>query len=159
MHAWFFIDVDNRTKTDDEYSSGYGNNIYLKGILMEQTIEVKVYYEDTDCLGIVYHANYLKYMERGRTEYFNSSGKTVQQLNEEGYYFAVYEIKIKFLKPAKLGDVCRVISSIGKEGSEYRKKMIQRIESNGLLLVEAEVDIICLNKEKQLIVFPKGLLD
>ena len=126
---------------------------------MEQKIEVKIYYEDTDCLGIVYHANYLRFMERGRTEYFNNLGKPIGQLNEEGYFFVVFEMKIKFLKPAKLGDKCLVITNISDKGSEFRKKMLQRIELNGQLSVDAEVDIICLDKDRQLRVFPAGLLD
>jgi acyl-CoA thioester hydrolase len=124
---------------------------------MEHKIEVKVYYEDTDCLGIVYHANYLRFMERGRTEYFNSIGKPIWEMNEQGYNFVVFEMKIKFLKAAKLGDICQVITKTGEGGSEYRKKMIQRIESKGVVIVEAEVDVICLDKDKQLRVFPAGI--
>ncbi len=126
---------------------------------VEHKIEVKVYYEDTDCLGIVYHANYLRYMERGRTEYFNSIGKPIWELNEQGYYFVVFEMKIKFLKSAKLGDICRIITKPGEGGSEFRKKMIQRIELKGQTLVEAEVDVICLDKNRQLRVFPPDIFN
>jgi tol-pal system-associated acyl-CoA thioesterase len=126
---------------------------------MEHKIEVKVYYEDTDCLGIVYHANYLRFMERGRTEYYNSLGKPIWQLNEEGYNFVVFEMKIKFLKPAKLGDVCQVTTKVSEEKSQFRRKMLQRVESKGQLLVDAEVDIICLDKDRQLRTFPPDILE
>ena len=126
---------------------------------MEHKIEVKIYYEDTDCLGIVYHANYLRYMERGRTEFFNYIGKPVWKLNEEGYNFVVYEMKIKFLKPARLGDVCSVTTMPSGKGSEFRKTIIHKIELNGQLLVDAEVDIICLDKNRELRTFPTGILD
>ena len=79
--------------------------------------------------------------------------------NEEGYNFVVYEMKIKFLKPAKLGDVCQVTTIPSGKGSEFRKTIIQKVESNGQLLVDAEVDIICLNENRELRVFPAGILD
>ena len=126
---------------------------------MEHKIDVKIYYEDTDCLGIVYHSNYLKYMERGRSEYISLKGKPIHQLNEEGLNFAVFEMKIKFLKAAKLGDILQVITKPGEGGSEYRKKLIQRIELNGQTMIEAEVDIVCLNNEKQLRTIPAGIFE
>lgn len=124
---------------------------------MEHKLDVKVYYEDTDCLGIVYHANYLKYMERGRTELFNSQGKPVGEWNKEGYNFAVFEMKIKFLKPAKLGDLCTVYTEFAEGGSDYRRIMHQRIELQGQVLVEAQVDIICLDNTGKLRIFPNAL--
>lgn len=126
---------------------------------MEHKLDVKVYYEDTDCLGIVYHANYLKYMERGRSEFISLKGKPIGQLNAEGMNFAVYEMKIKFLKAAKLGDVLQVVTKLGNDKSEYRRRLIQRVELNGISMVEAEVDVVCLDNNKQLRVFPAGIMD
>jgi acyl-CoA thioester hydrolase len=126
---------------------------------MEHKLDVKVYYEDTDCLGIVYHANYLKYMERGRSEYISLKGKPINELNAEGMNFAVYEMKIKFLKAAKLGDVLQVVTKLGNDKSEYRRRLIQRVELNGTVMVDAEVDVVCLDNNKQLRVFPTGIMD
>ncbi|MBN2403749.1 MAG: YbgC/FadM family acyl-CoA thioesterase [Spirochaetes bacterium] len=126
---------------------------------MEHRLDVKVYYEDTDCLGIVYHANYLKYMERGRSEYISLKGKPINELNAEGMNFAVYEMKIKFLKAAKLGDILQVVTKPGNDKSEYRRRLIQRVELNGTVMVEAEVDVVCLDNNKQLRVFPAGIMD
>jgi acyl-CoA thioester hydrolase len=126
---------------------------------MEHKLDVKVYYEDTDCLGIVYHSNYLKYMERGRSEFISLKGKPISQLNAEGMNFAVYEMKIKFLRAAKLGDVLQVVTKLGNEKSEYRRRLIQRVEMNGTSMVEAEVDVVCLDNNKQLRVFPAGIMD
>jgi acyl-CoA thioester hydrolase len=126
---------------------------------MEHRLDVKVYYEDTDCLGIVYHSNYLKYMERGRSEFISLKGKPISQLNAEGMNFAVYEMKIKFLKAAKLGDVLQVVTKLGNDKSEYRRRLIQRVELNGTVMVEAEVDVVCLDNSKQLRVFPAGIMD
>ena len=126
---------------------------------MEHKLNVKVYYEDTDCLGIVYHSNYLKYMERGRSEYISLKGKPINELNAEGMNFAVYEMKIKFLKAAKLGDVLQVVTKLGNDKSEYRRRLIQRVELNGTVMVDAEVDVVCLDNNKQLRVFPAGIMD
>ena len=126
---------------------------------MEHRLDVKVYYEDTDCLGIVYHSNYLKYMERGRTEFISAKGKHISELNAEGLNFAVYEMKIKFLRAAKLGDVLQIVTKLGNDKSEYRRRMIQRVELNGQSMVEAEVDIVCLDGNKQLRTFPSGIMD
>lgn len=126
---------------------------------MEHRLDVKVYYEDTDCLGIVYHSNYLKYMERGRTEFISAKGKPISELNAEGLNFAVYEMKIKFVRAAKLGDVLQVITRLGTDKSEFRRRIMQRVELNGQAMVEAEVDIVCLDANKQLRTFPAGIMD
>ncbi len=124
---------------------------------MEHSLDVKVYYEDTDALGIVYYANYLKYMERGRTEFINSKGKDIQVWNSEGYNFAVFEMTIKFLKPGRLGDTVQVITRPVESGSEYRMKLDQRIELTGVVLIQAVVDIICLDEKFKLRAFPGEL--
>ncbi|MCB1188899.1 MAG: YbgC/FadM family acyl-CoA thioesterase [Leptospiraceae bacterium] len=123
---------------------------------MEHRLDVKVYYEDTDCLGMVYYANYLKYMERGRSE-FISQIQPIHELNSQGYNFAVYEMKIKYLKIAKLGDMLVVVTKLSDDKSEFRRKFLQRVELNGIAIVEAEVDIICLNAEKQLRAIPVSI--
>ena len=123
---------------------------------MESRIDIKVYYEDTDCLGIVYHANYLKFLERGRTDYIDSLGKSITEWNCEGYNFAVYQMKIKFRQAARLGDVCQVVTKM-TGGSEYRKIMEQRLELNGDVITEAEVELVCLDSNLELREFPPNL--
>lgn len=63
---------------------------------MEHRLTCKVYYEDTDALGVVYHTNYLKYMERGRSEYVERFGKPIWEWNQSGYYIVVYAMNIRF---------------------------------------------------------------
>lgn len=125
---------------------------------MEQKVSFKVYYEDTDCLGIVYHANYLKYFERGRTEFIESFGKKIGDFNTDGYFFVVYSMKIRFRKPAYLGDVVDVISKFRLD-SEFRGLFYQRIERSGELLVDADVEVVCLDKERKLREFPSAIVD
>jgi acyl-CoA thioester hydrolase len=71
---------------------------------MNHFMEVKIYYEDTDCGGVVYYANYLKYMERARTEYLAGKGFAVRKLMDEGTIFMVLRAEIDYKSPAKYGD-------------------------------------------------------
>lgn len=123
---------------------------------MEHRLAVKVYYEDTDCLGVVYHANYLKYMERGRSEYVGMLGKSIRDLNREGYNIAVYAMNIKFRRAATLGDELEVISRF-RLASPYRGIFDQRVERGGELIAEAEVELVCLDDQRRLRRFPPEL--
>ena len=91
------------------------------------TLDVKIYYEDTDSLGVVYYANYLKYFERGRTELVNASGRGIEKWNAEGMNFAVYKANVTYLAPARLGDTCQVVTHVLGGSSGYRLVMEQEI--------------------------------
>jgi acyl-CoA thioester hydrolase len=107
---------------------------------------VRVYYEDTDFTGIVYHANYLRYMERGRTNYLRLLGADHRALFEAtekeapGFAFVVRAMNIDFLKPARMDDVLEVHT----EPQEVRGASIslhQRIVRGEELLIEASVRV------------------
>ena len=67
-------------------------------------MEIKIYYEDTDCGGVVYYANYLKYFERARTQYLEERGLSVARLMEEGTVFVVVHAELNYRSPARYGD-------------------------------------------------------
>jgi len=79
-------------------------------------LAVRVYYEDTDFSGLVYHASYLRFMERGRTDYLRLLGVDHRDLFEEtqreapGFHFVVRSMTIEFLKPARMDDVLEVVT-------------------------------------------------
>ena len=109
-------------------------------------LTVRVYYEDTDFTGIVYHANYLRFMERGRTNYLRLLGADHRALFEEtakeapGFAFVVRSMNIDFLKPARMDDVLEVFT----EPQEVRGASItvhQRVMRGDELLVEASVRV------------------
>ena len=109
-------------------------------------LTVRVYYEDTDFTGIVYHANYLRYMERGRTNYLRLLGTDHRVLFEEteqeapGFAFVVRSMNIDFLKPARMDDVLEIFT----EPWEVKGASItlhQRVMRGGELLVEADVRV------------------
>lgn len=121
---------------------------------MEHRVSYKVYYEDTDSLGVVYYANYLKYLERGRTEYVGQSGRDVRDWNADGFYFVVYAMTIRFRKPAELGDLVDVVSDFSLT-SAFRGLFRQRIERAGEVLVVADVEIVCLDRGRTICEFPE----
>ena len=124
-------------------------------------LTVRVYYEDTDFTGIVYHANYLRFMERGRTNHLRLLGADHRALFEEaaqeapGFAFVVRSMNIEYLKPARMDDVLDVIT----EPEEVKGASItlrQRVVRGEDLLVEAHVRVafICGGKARPI---PKAL--
>jgi acyl-CoA thioester hydrolase len=71
-----------------------------------------MYYEDTDCGGVVYYANYLRYVERARTEFFESRGVSLRKLMDEGVYFVVVEAALKYLSPGRYGDIMAIETNV-----------------------------------------------
>ena len=78
---------------------------------------VRIYYEDTDAGGVVYHANYLRFMERARTEWLRINGYELNRLEREyGFLFAVRSANIDYIKPARLNDLLNIQVSIARTG-------------------------------------------
>lgn len=121
---------------------------------MAHSIEIKVYYEDTDAGGVVYYANYLRYLERARTELLASSGIDVAEYHRMGFFFVVVRVDIQYKKPAKLGDLLTVTTEIA-ERKNVTLTFKNRIFRNDSLLVEALVTISCLGKEGKPVRFPE----
>jgi acyl-CoA thioester hydrolase len=77
-------------------------------------MEVRIYYEDTDCGGVVYYGNYLKYFERARTQFLEERGLSVAGLMKEGTVFVVVHAEVDYLSPARYGETL-VIETIVSE--------------------------------------------
>ena len=108
--------------------------------------EFKVYYEDTDASGRVYHANYLKFFERGRTDLIYQTKYTHEILLDKfNIIFVVKECSIEFKKPAFFEDTIKVISKIDQL-SRVKIKFNQKIFRGSDLLVQAKVLVIPVNK-------------
>ncbi len=79
---------------------------------MDDITEIKIYYEDTDCGGVVYYANYLKYFERARTQYLEERGLSVAGLMKEGTVFVVVHAEVDYRSPARYGETLLVETSV-----------------------------------------------
>jgi len=128
---------------------------YPRGV--EHRVAYRIYYEDTDALGVVYYANYFKYFERGRTESIEAAGRGIAEWNRHGYLFVVHSVQATFKRPAVLGDRIEVVTSFSAV-SPYRGRFLQRVERDGEVLVEGTVDCVCLDDNQQLREFPPRVL-
>ena len=110
---------------------------------------VRIYYEDTDAGGVVYYANYLRYLERARTEWLRSLGFDQEALvREAGILFAVRHVEIDYLAPARLDDELRVEAAIDKS-SKVSLTFAQRIlRGADTVLCMASVKVVCLDSER-----------
>ena len=109
-------------------------------------MQVRVYYEDTDFSGAVYHASYLRFMERGRTNYLRLLGADQRVLFEEtereapGFAFVVRSMQIDFRKPARMDDVLEIVT-VPLEVKGASVVLHQRVNRDGETLVEATVQV------------------
>ncbi|AWM81272.1 4-hydroxybenzoyl-CoA thioesterase [Gammaproteobacteria bacterium ESL0073] len=124
----------------------------------------RVYYEDTDAGGVIYHSNYLKFMERVRTEWLRSFGYSQHELAKEGLLFVVYSIALRYLAPGRLDDELIVTATV-KEAKRASFVFFQQIykqcaDGDNVLLCEGDVRLSLIDgihfKSKPL---PVGFID
>ena len=111
-------------------------------------IPVRVYYQDTDAGGVVYHAQYLAFMERARTELLNAAGIDLARLAAaRRVLFMVFQLAVRYHQPARLNDMLSVSAEVVKMG---RASLVfrQRVERGGELLVEADVTLALVDRER-----------
>lgn len=110
----------------------------------EFSLSMRVYIEDTDAGGIVYYVNYLKFMERARTEFFRELGFGKAGANKDGYQFVVHSAQIEYKKPARLDDLIDVSARLVRlRGASIFFE--QQASREGELLAAAEVKIACVD--------------
>jgi len=123
------------------------------------TLSIRVYYEDTDHTGVVYHPNYLKFMERGRTEMLRGMGVELDVLQlTHGVTFAVSEANIRYAKSAGFNDDLVVESRIA-QAKGARMHFIQRILRKSELMADADVHLACLGKHGGPVRIPAMILN
>ncbi len=108
-------------------------------------VKYRTCYEDTDAGGVVYYANYLRYMERGRNQYLRELGRSIRQYLDAGILFIVVEVNVKYRSPAGLDDDL-VIETWIQEGKRSSVTFGQRIKREGeeSVLVEGTVRVACI---------------
>lgn len=122
-------------------------------------MEFRIYYEDTDAGGVVYHARYLAFYERGRTEFFRERGLSVSELAEQGMVFPVVRLEIDYKAPARLDDLVRVeteVLEVGKTSFTLGQQVVRVLD--GKLLTAGKVTLVCVGPGMKAKRLPEQLL-
>lgn len=112
---------------------------------MTHTLPIRVYYEDTDMAGIVYYANYLRYIERARSDWVRGLGIDQRAMKEEGLVFVVRRVEADYLAPARLDDELEVRTTV-RSVTGVRLIMGQDVVRGDEVLFSAEVTVVCLSE-------------
>jgi acyl-CoA thioester hydrolase len=113
-------------------------------------MDIRIYYEDTDAAGVVYHASYLKFFERARTEYFRERGLGVAELANSGFVFPVIRMEIDFKASALHDELLSIITHperVGGASFIVRQQAVR--PADGKVLVEAKVTLACISPERR----------
>ena len=126
------------------------------------TLPVRIYFEDTDFSGVVYHARYLHFFERGRSDFLRLKGVHHNELQEglygEPLFFVVKGMTLDFIKPAKIDDVVHVTTKI-ESIKGVRVFMKQVIEKENQLIATADVSVVLINETGRPKRIPEALVD
>lgn len=115
--------------------------------LEEFSLPLRVYIEDTDAGGIVYYVNYLKFMERARTEYMRSLGFDRDFIFNSELMFVVHDLSLKYHQPARLDDELQATARPVRNGAAYIL-LAQSVRRGDTVLAEGEVKIVCVDRNK-----------
>lgn len=110
-------------------------------------MKIKIYYHDTDCGGVVYYSNYLKYLEEARTEYFSEKGFSVKKLSDNGILFVVSRQEIDYKAPAVYGDVLEIktkLSGISAVKIIFENEIYNQ---DNRLIAEAKTTLVCVDRD------------
>ncbi len=125
----------------------------------KSSLSVRVYYEDTDHSGVVYHANYLKYFERAR-EHLLGVTELVDLWNEHGIGFVVYRADLTYKRGAEFGDQLSIKTTVEKE-SDFRLifQQVDHLESDQTVLVIGKIELVCVDQHRKLVRLPAMVLE
>jgi len=112
------------------------------------SLPIRVYIEDTDAGGIVFYANYLKYMERARTEFIRHLGVELRAGLQENISYVVHSLEVKYHKPARLDDLLMVSAEVLKVANTYIAFTQKVYAECGALLVSAQVKVACVSLDE-----------
>lgn len=123
-------------------------------------MDIRIYYEDTDCGGVVYYANYLRYFERARTEYLETRGIFVKECIPKGFFFVVAHQDIDYKAPAFYGDVLNIeIKVSGISGASFGFDYVVRNKKSSQIIATAGTTLACVNKDIQPMKIPQDVRD
>lgn len=111
-------------------------------------LPVRVYYQDTDAGGVVYHGAYLAFLERARTEFLRSLGFDIGRLAADGLLFVLHRVELDFLRPALLDDALVVtarVASLGRSSTRF-EQTVER--ADGSIATRAAVSLVCVSAQR-----------
>lgn len=127
---------------------------------MDHVMDIKIYYEDTDCGNVVYYANYLRYMERGRTEYLADRGVPVKALMDQGVLFTVSRAEIDYKSSAHYGDTIIMETRLPEiTAASLLFEHTMKEKTTGKLLVESKARLVCVGADMKPKRIPKDVAE
>lgn len=117
-------------------------------------IEKTMYYHDTDCGGVVYYANYLKYMEEARTEFFRTKGVELPKLAENNIWFVVARVEIEYKSPARYQDRLRIFVKV-EEARLSTIKFSHEIRKGEKTVVKSTTILVCVGGDFRPVPLPE----
>ena len=123
--------------------------------------KVHVFSEDVDYSGVVYHANYLKFLERARTTWLNQIGSGLEKQKKLGVYYTIRSMDINYLQPARLDNELSILTNIKKirRTQLHFYQEIYNLTSKNSLITTANIYVVCVNEKMKLIPIPPIIME
>lgn len=121
---------------------------------------LRIHIEDTDMTGLVFHANYINFMERARSEWLHQLGYDFKWQQQEGIGFLVHSLTIEYLKPAKLHEEVEVVTELkshGRANAIFAQYLRLKVDSTKIVC-KADIKIVCINQDMKPTPFPESML-
>ena len=123
-----------------------------------QTIDVRIYYQDTDCGNVVYYGNYLRYFEQGRTHWLEQQGLSVKAFMDAGTLFAVVHAEVFYRSPARYGETLTIATTLKEmRAASFTFAHEIREKTSGRLVVEGSARLATVDTQGKLTKLPKEL--
>lgn len=128
--------------------------------LRKSLTRYRVIYGDTDQMGVVYYANYLRWFESGRSEFLREVGVPYTSIEQQGWHFPVVQVSCRYIQSARYDDVIQIETVLAELG-RATLKFVYRItrESDGALLARGETEHACIDGSGRIVRIPKILMD
>lgn len=123
-----------------------------------QTMDIRIYYQDTDCGNVVYYGNYLRYFEQGRTHWLETQGLSVKAFMDAGTLFAVVHAELSYRSPARYGETLTIATTLKEmRAASFTFAHEIREKTSGRLVVEGSARLATVDTQGKLIKLPNEL--
>ena len=126
---------------------------------MKKSFKTRVYYYDTDKMGVVYHSNYLKWMEIGRTEYFRDMPISYDDIEKMGYILAIRKVDIEYINSAKYDDIIEIVVEVKKINNIKIEFYYEMYDEQNILKAKGTTVNVFIDNEGNLKRIPKEILE